>query len=43
LEGLKPGEKVVTQGQYRLQQGSVVEPGEIGPSQAARNASVKAP
>jgi membrane fusion protein, multidrug efflux system len=43
LEGLKPGEKVVTQGQYRLQQGSVVEPSEVGPSQAARNASVKAP
>lgn len=43
LEGLKPGEKVVTQGQYRLQQGSVVEPSEVGPSQAKRNASVKAP
>jgi multidrug efflux system membrane fusion protein len=32
LEGLSPGQKVVTEGQYRLQQGVLVEPSEAAPS-----------
>jgi multidrug efflux system membrane fusion protein len=46
LRGLTAGQKVVTAGQYRLQQGALVEPGEAGspaPDEAAQNAAVKAP
>ena len=35
LEGLTPGQKVVVSGQYRLQQGSVVQPTEAPPVAAA--------
>jgi multidrug efflux system membrane fusion protein len=47
LHGLTAGQKVVTAGQYRLQQGALVQPSEMGspaaPDEAAQNAAVKAP
>jgi membrane fusion protein, multidrug efflux system len=47
LQGLSPGEKVVTAGQYRLQQDALVQPTEAGSPagahQAAQNAPPKAP
>ncbi len=47
LQGLSPGEKVVIAGQYRLQNGALVEPSEVGspaaPSKTAQNAPVDAP
>ncbi len=47
LQGLSPGEKVVIAGQYRLQNGALVEPSEAGstaaPDKTAQNAPVEAP
>jgi multidrug efflux system membrane fusion protein len=47
LQGLTPGQKVVIAGQYRLQQGALVQPSQAGspsvPDKAAQNAPVKAP
>lgn len=46
-QGLTPGQRVVVAGQYRLQIGSVVQPGEAPPSSArgkeAENSAPKAP
>jgi multidrug efflux system membrane fusion protein len=46
-QGLAPGQKVVTEGQYRLQQGALVQPTEAAspatPNQAVQNAPAKAP
>jgi multidrug efflux system membrane fusion protein len=46
-KGLSPGETVVTSGQYRLVQGSLVQPSAASsampPATASENASVKAP
>jgi multidrug efflux system membrane fusion protein len=47
LQGLSAGQKVVVAGQYRLQQGALVQPSQTGaPSpreEAAQNNSAKAP
>ena len=47
LQGLSPGERVVIAGQYRLQNGALVEPSEAGspaaPSKIARNAPGEVP
>ncbi len=47
LQGLSPGEKVVIAGQYRLQNGALVEPSEAGspaaPDKTAQNAPMEAP
>jgi multidrug efflux system membrane fusion protein len=47
LKGLSPGQKVVTEGQYRLQQGALVQPSEASspstPVPAAPTSPVKAP
>jgi membrane fusion protein, multidrug efflux system len=47
LQGLSPGEKVVIAGQYRLQNGALVEPREAGstaaPDKTAQNAPIEAP
>jgi membrane fusion protein, multidrug efflux system len=47
VQGLSPGERVVTEGQYRLKKGSLVQPSEAGPpatpGKAVQNAPVKAP
>jgi membrane fusion protein, multidrug efflux system len=47
LQGLSPGEKVVIAGQYRLQNGALVEPSEAGspaaPDKTAQNVPVEAP
>jgi multidrug efflux system membrane fusion protein len=47
LKGLSPGEKVVTAGQYRLQNGALVEPAEAAspatPHKTAQNAPAGAP
>ncbi len=47
LQGLSPGETVVTAGQYRLQNGALVEPNEAdaaaAPDKTAQNAPVKVP
>ncbi|MGD0720717.1 MAG: efflux RND transporter periplasmic adaptor subunit [Roseiarcus sp.] len=46
-QGLSPGQRVVTSGQYRLQQGALVQPNEAAspaaPEQAMQNAPAKAP
>ncbi len=43
LKGLSPGENVVTAGQYRLVQGSLVQSSAASSAAAAPNAPVKAP
>jgi multidrug efflux system membrane fusion protein len=47
LQGLSPGEKVVTAGQYRVQQGALVEPSQVDPAfqteNTAQNTTAKAP
>jgi membrane fusion protein, multidrug efflux system len=47
LEGLTAGQKIVTAGQYRLQQGALVQPSEANssppPDQSAQNPPAKAP
>jgi membrane fusion protein, multidrug efflux system len=47
LQGLSPGQKVVIAGQYRLQQGALVQPSEASspsvPATAAQSLPVKAP
>jgi hypothetical protein len=35
LQGLSPGEKVVTAGQYRVQQAALVQPGQANPARSA--------
>ena len=46
MQGISPGEKVVIAGQYRLQNGALVEPSEAGspaaPDKTAQNATVEA-
>jgi membrane fusion protein, multidrug efflux system len=43
LQGLSPGQKVVTAGQYRLREGVLVQPADATASTAAQNAPSKAP
>jgi membrane fusion protein, multidrug efflux system len=43
LQGLSPGEKVVTAGQYRVQQDSLVEPTMASSPATAQNSPAKAP
>jgi multidrug efflux system membrane fusion protein len=43
LQGLVPGQKVVTAGQYRLQQGTVTQPTEAPPGALVLTSLVKAP
>jgi membrane fusion protein, multidrug efflux system len=47
LEGLSPGQRIVTAGQYRLQEGALVQPTEANPSpppdQSAQNPAVPSP
>jgi multidrug efflux system membrane fusion protein len=47
LQGLSPGDKVVTAGQYRVQQGALVEPSQVNPASkpenTAQNTPAKAP
>jgi multidrug efflux system membrane fusion protein len=47
LQGLSPGEKVVTAGQYRVQQGALVQAGQASPAtkpeNTAQNTPAKAP
>jgi membrane fusion protein, multidrug efflux system len=42
-QGLSPGQKVVTAGQYRLREGVLVQPADATASTAAQNAPSKAP
>jgi hypothetical protein len=39
LQGLSPGEKVVTAGQYRVQQGALVEPSGVNPASQTENSA----
>ena len=43
LQGLSPGEKVVVAGQYRLQQGALVQPTPSAPQKATPSAAAKTP
>jgi membrane fusion protein, multidrug efflux system len=43
LQGLSPGQKVVTAGQYRLTPGALVQPTEGGSAVTAQNAPPGAP
>jgi membrane fusion protein, multidrug efflux system len=42
LQGLSPGQKVVVAGQYRLQEGALVQPSEASSSSASENAAQSA-
>jgi membrane fusion protein, multidrug efflux system len=43
LQGLSPGEKVVTAGQYRVQQGALVQPGLATPATKSENTAQNTP
>jgi multidrug efflux system membrane fusion protein len=43
LQGVSPGEKVVTAGQYRVQQGALVEPSQANPASKPENTAQNTP
>ena len=43
LQGLSPGEKVVTAGQYRVQQGALVQPSQANPATKPENTAQNTP
>jgi multidrug efflux system membrane fusion protein len=43
LQGLSPGEKVVTAGQYRVQQGAVLQPSQASPATKPENTAQNTP
>jgi multidrug efflux system membrane fusion protein len=43
LQGLSAGEKVITAGQYRVQQGALVQPSPVNPAAKPRNTAQNTP